>query len=127
MKRLAIPTVIALACVLGVTPAHADGMDPVPLPGASATYKCESGAIVVAHYDASDPSAPTAQLEYAGKVFDMFNVMSASGARFSTEAGLKPDHGLQWWTHGNEAVMSEMLMDHTAPGPTVIETCTLAS
>ncbi|KKB85835.1 hypothetical protein VW29_05980 [Devosia limi DSM 17137] len=127
MTRLTIPASIALILALGTASAHADGMDPLPLPGESATYTCESGATIVAHYDVSDPMAPTARLEYAGAVFDMFNVISASGARFSTEAGLKPDHGLQWWTHGDEAIMSEMLMDHTAASPTVIETCTLAS
>jgi membrane-bound inhibitor of C-type lysozyme len=127
MTRLSIPAALALILALGVASAHADGTDPVPLPGETATYKCESGAVVVAQYDVTDPAAPTARLEYAGKVFDMFNVISASGARFSTESGLQPDHGLQWWTHGDEAVMSEMVMDHTAPGPTVIETCTLVS
>lgn len=88
-----------------------------------ATYHCESGATVTVRYDNRDAAAPRASLDYKGRTFDMYSVVSASGARYATEQGLEPDKGLQWWSKGNEATLSEMIMDHTAPEPTVIETC----
>lgn len=95
-----------------------------PAPINTVTYKCESGAVIVVRYDNSNPETPTAQLTYKEKIFDLFNVRAASGARYSTEQGLAPDMGLQWWTKGPEATLSEMLMDHTAPEPSQIESCT---
>lgn len=91
------------------------------------TYTCKSGQNVVVRYDNTDPAAPTATLEYKGKSFALYNVRSASGARYATEQGLAPDKGLQWWTKGNDAILSEMLMDHTAPEPTPLESCTAQS
>lgn len=89
----------------------------------AATYVCDSGNTVSVRYDNTDADAPVATLEYKGRTFEMHNVRSGSGARYATEQGLQPDKGLQWWTKGDEATMSEMLMDHTAPEPTPIETC----
>lgn len=88
------------------------------------TYQCESGQTVVVRYDNTNPDAPTVRLEYNGQTFEMYNVRAASGARYATEQGLSPDKGLQWWTKGDGATLSEMLMDHTAPAPTEIESCT---
>lgn len=88
-----------------------------------ASYVCDSGATVDVRYDNTNPDAPTATLTYKGRTFELYSVMSGSGARYATEQGLSPDHGLQWWSKGNEATMSEMLMDHTAPEPKPIETC----
>lgn len=97
--------------------------DSAPAKVIEANYTCDSGATVDVRYDNSNPDAPTATLRYKGRSFEMYNVLSGSGARYATEQGLLPDHGLQWWTKGNEAIMSEMLMDHTAPEPKPIETC----
>ena len=88
------------------------------------TYQCESGQTIVARYDNTNPDAPTARLEYRNRTFEMYIVRSGSGARYATEQGLSPDKGLQWWTKGDGATLSEMLMDHTAPEPTEIESCT---
>lgn len=89
----------------------------------SATYACDSGNIIQVRYDNTNPEAPAATLEYKGKTFEMYQVRSGSGARYATEQGLGPDRGLQWWSKGDGATLSEMLMDHTAPEPTQIETC----
>lgn len=86
-------------------------------------YVCESGERIVVYYDDSKPEAPTARLEYKGRSFEMYNVLAQSGRRFATEQGLTPDKGLQWIAVEDRAVLSEMLMDHTAPQPTPIETC----
>jgi membrane-bound inhibitor of C-type lysozyme len=114
---------------LAASAALADQPDTPVMPAAAenvitATYRCGSGQTIVARYDNTDPDAPTALLEYKGRTFDMYNVRAASGARYATEQGLSPDKGLQWWTKGDDATLSEMLMDHTAPEPVDIESCT---
>lgn len=113
--------------VLAASTALADQPDTPAMPSEDiidATYECESGETIAARYDNTNPDAPTARLEYKGQTFEMHNVRAASGARYATEQGLAPDKGLQWWTKGDGATLSEMLMDHTAPEPTEIETCT---
>jgi membrane-bound inhibitor of C-type lysozyme len=114
---------------LAASAAFADQPDTPGMPAAAenvitATYRCQSGQTIIARYDNSNPDAPTARLEYRGRTFDMYNVRAASGARYATEQGLSPDKGLQWWTKGDDATLSEMLMDHTAPEPVEIEDCT---
>lgn len=90
-------------------------------PGVAETYKCASGNLIVVQVEETTPGSPTAKLDYLGQTFEMRQV---SPGRFSTEQGLQPDHGLQWFTDGTEATLQEMLMDHTAPEPAPIETCT---
>lgn len=129
LRRRTLPLFAALPALCLSVAARADeaGTPTLPPVGESiieATYHCESGATVTVRYDNTDASAPRARLGYKGRTFDMYSVMSASGARYATEQGLEPDKGLQWWSKGNEATLSEMVMDHTAPEPTVIETCT---
>lgn len=87
-------------------------------------YACDSGRKIGAVYPAGEDAG--ARLTIGERTFDLYRVRSGSGARFATEQGLKPDHGLQWWVKGEEATLSEMVMDHTAPGPTVIDTCRIA-
>lgn len=85
-------------------------------------YRCDSGTSIVVHRD--DAGGPTLRLEYDGRTFELQQVASSPG-RFTTEAGLRPDHGLEWSSDGSRAQLSEMIMDHTAPEPTVIEACVL--
>jgi membrane-bound inhibitor of C-type lysozyme len=93
----------------------------------SVEYVCDSGKTIAVRYDNRDPNAATAILTIAGGDFELYQVVSASGARYATEQGLKPDMGLQWWVKGNTATLSEMIMDHTAPGPTQIDSCVAQS
>lgn len=88
------------------------------------SYACADDRRIDARYDNSDPARSTARLVIDGRRFDLYHVISGSGARYATENGLQPDHGLQWWTKGHEATLSEMLMDHTAGGPVELTTCT---
>ncbi len=116
-----------LALLLAAPAALADQPDTPGMPAEGvidATYECESGQTIAARYDNTNPDAPTARLEYRNQTFEMYNVRAASGARYATEQGLSPDKGLQWWTKGDGATLSEMLLDHTAPAPTEIESCT---
>ncbi|BCH27629.1 hypothetical protein MesoLjLb_74140 [Mesorhizobium sp. L-8-3] len=114
---------IALAGFAGMAVADEPGTPAIPDKIIAATYVCDSGNTVYVRYDNTNADAAVATLEYKGRTFEMHNVRSASGARFATEQGLTPDKGLQWWSKGGEATMSEMLMDHTAPEPTPIENC----
>ncbi|BCH35584.1 hypothetical protein MesoLjLc_75140 [Mesorhizobium sp. L-8-10] len=128
ISRLAVRAVlpIALTGLAGLAIADEPGTPAVPGDRPeiiSATYVCDSGNTVDVRYDNTSDEAHVATLEYKGRTFEMYNVRSASGARFATEQGLTPDKGLQWWSKGDEATMSEMLMDHTASEPTPIETC----
>ncbi|MDI7861611.1 MliC family protein [Rhizobiaceae bacterium n13] len=118
----------ALPLTLACAPVAALATDPpveIPLdkPIFTVTYGCDSGQTIVVRYDNSNAEKPTARLEYKDRTFKLYNVISGSGARYATEQGLAPDKGLQWWTKGDGATLSEMLMDHTAPEPTLIETC----
>lgn len=103
-----------------VTPAETST---APAGVSEVNYDCADGRRIQAQYDNSDPERPSASLVIDGQRFEMYNVVAASGARYGTERGLKPDHGLQWWTKGDEATLSEMVMDHTAGGPTELTTC----
>ncbi len=91
----------------------------------SANYQCASGRQIAVRYDNTKPAAATARLTFGGKTFNLYQVMSASGARYATEQGLRPDFGLQWWIKGNDATLSEMMMDHTAPQPKEIDRCSV--
>jgi membrane-bound inhibitor of C-type lysozyme len=129
MLRAVAPHSLCLLLSLAASAAFADQPDTPGMPAAAenvitATYRCQSGQTIIARYDNSNPDAPTARLEYGGRTFDMYNVRAASGARYATEQGLSPDKSLQWWTKGDDATLSEMLMDHTAPEPVEIEDCT---
>lgn len=118
-----VPVLVGLA-LPGLALADEPGTPEVPSAKIiNATYSCDSGETIRASYDNTDAAAPKARLEYKGRSFDMYSVLAASGARYATEQGLETDRGLQWWTKGKEATLSEMIMDHTAPEPTVIETC----
>lgn len=123
-SRLSLVPVLVSFALPGLAFADEPGTPQIPAAKIiDATYSCDSGETIKASYDNTDASAPKATLEYKGRSIDMYSVMSASGARYATEQGLETDKGLQWWTKGNEATLSEMIMDHTAPEPTVIETC----
>lgn len=91
----------------------------------NATYKCDSGRQIAVRYDNTKPAAATALLSFGGRTFNLHQVMSGSGARYATEQGLRPDFGLQWWIKGNDATLSEMMMDHTAPQPKEIDKCSV--
>lgn len=86
-------------------------------------YTCDSGATVTAVYDNSDLEVPRARLTIRDRSFDLHSVIAASGARYATEQGFEPDKGLQWWTKGDEATLSEMTLDHTDAEPRPIDTC----
>jgi putative lipoprotein len=87
----------------------------------AARYACESGKEIGIAVLAVDP--PRINLSYDERSFEMFSVAAETGLRFSTEQGLTPDRGLQWASDGETGTLSEMVMDHTAGAPTVIETC----
>lgn len=86
-----------------------------PQPSASAPtrYVCEGQPPVLVHYDNSDPQQPRALLSFEGKSFSMHSVRTASGARYATEQGRRPDMSLEWHTKGGEGLLMEAPLDHT--------------
>lgn len=113
-KESAVAAAMAIAALGSVSGARAETASPV-------TYQCESGRKIVATYGVGD--AQGARIAFEGRSFDLYQVRSGSGARYATEQGLSPDHGLQWWVKGDEATLREMIMDHTAPEPAILDTC----
>lgn len=107
LRRAAAALVVTLAAAITAASAQ----------DAPRTFTCDSGETVEFAVTSSG-----ARITYKGQSFDMFRV-AGTAERFSTEAGLSPDHGLQWLVDGSAGTLSEMVMDHTAGAPTVIETC----
>ena len=84
-----------------------------PIAGDELPQTLEVGAFY--HTD-SDPA--TAHLLIDGLEYDLTQVPSASGAKYSTEAGVLDGFGMSWHSKGNEqdaqAVLSGVVLDHTA-------------
>jgi membrane-bound inhibitor of C-type lysozyme len=117
--------------LLAVVPMNAcTGTGEAREPGADrtrVTYRCSDRQVIRVLYDYTTPAAPVARVVVKGQTFEMRSIRSQPGsARYSTESGLRPDHGLQWWTRGDQATLSEMLLDHTAPEPTRIASCVIS-
>jgi imidazolonepropionase-like amidohydrolase len=115
--RSAYPLLASLAIAVGLAAAASQQAH-------AQTYRCDSGNSVVVHADGAAADGSAVRIEYEGRTFDLHQV-AASPERFTTETGLRPDHGLEWSSDGSSARLSEMIMDHTAPEPTVIEVCSL--
>lgn len=87
-------------------------------------FNCESGAVIsVQHGAGTDGNGIV--LSYRDRKFELYPVQSA-GDRFATEQGLSPDHGLRWEMDGNTWHLTEMVMDHTAPAGTILESCVVS-
>lgn len=67
-----------------------------------ASYKCERGVEIHATYVNVD-NASFAIVQAEGRQLAMTNVPSASGAKYSVEAG---QSGPVWWTRGDTASLS---------------------
>lgn len=71
-------------------------------------YSCDNGMTVFAQYQPDKVN-----LSINGIQKELYQTVSASGAKYATENGLKPDMGLIWWTKGDEATVFDMILDHT--------------
>lgn len=60
------------------------------------------------------------------KVIDLYQIRSASGARYGSEQGLEPESGLIIWNKGKEVTLYEMILDDsiTAADYPIITKCT---
>lgn len=132
MPRLPLPNAVAMAIVLLAAFAlgACSGTGETREPGADrtrVTYRCSDRQIIRVLYDYTTPSAPVARVVVKGQTFEMRSIRSQPGsARYSTESGLREGHGLQWWTRGNQATLSEMALDHTRPEPVRIASCVIS-
>jgi len=119
---IALSAIVSLGACSGTGETREPGADRTRV-----TYRCSDRQIIRVLYDYTTPSAPVARVVVKGQTFEMRSVRSQPGsARYSTESGLRPDHGLQWWTRGNQATLSEMLLDHTRPEPVRIASCVIS-
>jgi membrane-bound inhibitor of C-type lysozyme len=121
----AIAIAIAVSAVLSLGACSSTGETREP--GADRTrvaYRCGGNQLIRVVYDYTTPAAPVARLVFDSKTFEMRSVRSERGsARYSTESGLRPGFGLQWWTRGNEATLSEIALDNARAEPVRIAFC----
>jgi membrane-bound inhibitor of C-type lysozyme len=83
----------------------------LPVGTDTVSYSCENGWGLQL-----TPNKSGARLGWDdGRVRDLYQVRSASGAKYATEQGLTPENGLIFWSKGREASFYEMVMDHTVP------------
>jgi membrane-bound inhibitor of C-type lysozyme len=78
------------------------------------TYDCDNGESIQAQYDNRTQDS-VAILTINEKTYSLYQVISASGARYASEKGIQADEGIQWLTKGKEAVLTNLVLDHTAP------------
>ena len=78
---------------------------------APATLTCDNGFTIAARYDNSDPQNAKAILTINGKEYTLNSAVTASGARYTSEAGMTPDMLLEWRTKGDEASLYESPLD----------------
>lgn len=84
------------------------------IPSKTVNYACTPSKNIVTTYDNSDPANPKAVLAIDGVIYELYSVVSASGARYATEQGILPEHGMQWHSKAEKAVLMTMTLDHTA-------------
>ena len=77
-------------------------------------YGCTPDQQILATYDNRDAAKPKATLNINGVDYELYSVVSASGARYATEQGIQPEQGMQWHTKADKAVLTSMTLDHTA-------------
>jgi membrane-bound inhibitor of C-type lysozyme len=72
-----------------------------------ASYSCENGMKILAEYANGSDDKSTAKLEISGNSYMLVSAISASGARYTTMNGMKPDKALEWWTKGDRGTLSD--------------------
>lgn len=119
---IAVLVVVALGACSGTGETREPGADRTRV-----TYRCSDRQIIRVLYDYTTPSAPVARVVVKGQTFEMRSVRSQPGsARYSTESGLREGHGLQWWTRGNQATLSEMPIGQSGAEPVRIASCVIS-
>jgi len=120
---IAIATALFAVLTLGACSSTGETREP----GADRTrvaYRCGGNQLIRVVYDYTTPAAPVVRLVVDGKTFEMRSLRSERGsARYSTESGLRDGHGLQWWTRGNEATLSEFALCQSRSEPVRIASC----
>ncbi len=92
MSRTCLAVLVAAALLVGCA----------AMPGAT-EYSCDNGKAVQVAY----AEGGTAQLVLDGRRYALRQAMSASGARYVTDAGPRPGTALEWWTKGPAAMLRE--------------------
>jgi membrane-bound inhibitor of C-type lysozyme len=74
------------------------------------TYQCDKGQTIIALYKDDN----SAVLTIDGKDYDLYSVVSGSGARYATEQGLNFEQGMSWHTKGDDAILKTVTLDDSA-------------
>lgn len=69
-------------------------------------YSCDNKMKISAKYFHEQPDM---ELSIDGKTLQLHQSISASGSKYKTEHGLKPETGLVWWVKGDNALMYEVV------------------
>ena len=81
-----------------------------------AAYQCNNNMVITAKYIISNIDHRVL-LTVDNTEFELYSVMSASGAKYATEQGLHNEKGLVWWTSGTEGSLYHMVLDHAVEDP----------
>lgn len=68
-------------------------------------------------------STSKARLTIDGKVYELTNVISASGAKYSTDEGRAPGKTLVWWTKGEDGTLYEGKVGEPHANETEVASC----
>ena len=85
------------------TPAVAEA---APAPATPIAYDCLPAQRLTASYDNSG-TTPKATLTLDGKIYELFQVTSASGAKYATDEGRTPGKTLVWFTKEDDGTLYE--------------------
>lgn len=122
----AVATALLAALCLGACSSTGQTREPGAV-NTRVAYVCGGRQVIRVVYDNTTPSAPVARVVFDGRTFEMRSTRSERGStRYATESGLREGQGLQWWTRGNEATLSEVALDDPRAEPVRIASCRVA-
>lgn len=107
---------LALACLAFAGPAAAQDA----LPGLSATYVCDGGAVLQVAYINPETGPSVAVVAWAGKLVPMQAGPTGSGIRY---IAFDEQESWRWRTTGDEGALLFLAADHTAKEEEVLTGC----
>lgn len=123
------PLALLAACGGTSEPAPADEATAAPIatvaaaaPATPIDYDCLPAQRLTASYDTSGETAK-ATLTLDGTIYDLFQVTSADGAKYATDAGRTPGKTLVWFTKGDEGTLYEGNVGGSAADETKLAEC----
>jgi membrane-bound inhibitor of C-type lysozyme len=106
---------------IAAAPAAAEAAPPT----SAIAYDCEPAQRLTASYDNSG-ATPKATLSLEGTIYELFEVTSASGAKYATDEGRTPGKTLVWFTKGDDGTLYEGTVGGTEVEETKLADCSPA-